>query len=291
MKVIASNKMELVQGNTLWLDEQEVTKTDEMTGEEYVEYTYIVINMDGEEVTEDYTTAIAEGYIAKARKAYKKQEVAKQKNAWLIANKASRPEYVKETYEVEREMTPAETLAHDTDENGELIDREVDYEYPTVTEVMEYDYIEVVPEVVEELDEDGNVVVEGVPEHEIRRPADYKTEVEWLCEAELPVIVEPTEDPAGVVILAKRLAAEGYKTMADQITLGYDQYEIDSFVTQEAEARAYKADNNTVVPMISAIANTRGIDLDLLADKILEKADAFKVAVGTVMGAKQRELG
>ena len=56
---------------------------------------------------------------------------------------------------------------------------------------------------------------------------------------------------------------------------------------QEQEARAYKADNTAVVPFISNLATSRGITVDLIADKIIVNADSFAVALGTLTGALQ----
>jgi len=296
MRTITSNKMDRIHENKLYFDEQEVTSTDEMTGEERIEYSYIVVPIDGIELTDGYEQAIAAGDEFKAAREYRKRELAKQKNKWLAGVKSARPEYVVETYEVDREMTNDEKLVNDTDENGELIERTADYEYPTVTETKEYPFIERVPAVagVEAvLDEEGNVItkaVEAIDAYEIRRPTDYKTELEWLAEAEAPVLVEPGEAP-GVAALKKAKVAAKYTQQAESMLAGYEQYERDTFQIQETEALAYKTDSTANVPMITAIANTRGISIETLVDKILAKSDRFKVAVGTIMGAKQKELG
>ena len=44
------------------------------------------------------------------------------------------------------------------------------------------------------------------------------------------------------------------------------------------------------VPMLQAIASARGIEIGELVDKILAKADAMKVAVGSILGNKQKEV-
>jgi len=89
----------------------------------------------------------------------------------------------------------------------------------------------------------------------------------------------------------KELAATKYKEQTEAMIAEYDQYERDTFIVQELEAKLYKADNTAEVPMITAIANARGIEIDALADKILVKSALFKQAIGSIMGAKQKELG
>ena len=88
-----------------------------------------------------------------------------------------------------------------------------------------------------------------------------------------------------------KMVTKEYEKQANSIAKGYSQWERDSFVTQEAEANAYKADNTADAPMITAIANARGIDVDVLADKILANASAMKIAVGRLLGSKQKEIG
>jgi len=89
----------------------------------------------------------------------------------------------------------------------------------------------------------------------------------------------------------KKMVTAEYEKQANLVAKGYSQWERDSFATQEAEANAYKADNTAEVPMITAIANARGIEIDALADKILVKSALFKQVIGSIMGAKQKELG
>ena len=62
-----------------------------------------------------------------------------------------------------------------------------------------------------------------------------------------------------------------------------------SWEKQEAEARAYTADTTTATPLIDSLAAARGIDKAYLVSKIIEKADLFSAAVGTLIGERQKQ--
>lgn len=76
----------------------------------------------------------------------------------------------------------------------------------------------------------------------------------------------------------------------DQLTAGYSQSEINSFIKQEQEARAWQADKLAPTPLLSAIANARGIQFDVLVAKVIKKSDTFTIASGAVFGAKQKKI-
>ena len=56
----------------------------------------------------------------------------------------------------------------------------------------------------------------------------------------------------------------------------------------EQEARAYLLDSNASTPFIDAICLARECDKSYLVAKIIEKADAYAVAVGTLTGIRQK---
>ena len=68
---------------------------------------------------------------------------------------------------------------------------------------------------------------------------------------------------------------------------GYPQTEIESFYRQEKEALAWQADHNTLTPMLSQIARARGVPLDILISKVIEKSAQFAVAIGIIIGQRQ----
>ena len=68
---------------------------------------------------------------------------------------------------------------------------------------------------------------------------------------------------------------------------GYPQTEIESFYRQEKEALAWQANHNTPTPMLSQIARVRGVPLDMLINKVIEKSAQFAVAIGIIIGQRQ----
>lgn len=87
--------------------------------------------------------------------------------------------------------------------------------------------------------------------------------------------------------LIKRLADKA-DSLTAQLLAGYPQTEIESFYRQEKEALAWQADNNAPVPMISQIAEQRGVPLAILVEKIIEKSNQFAALAGAIIGQRQK---
>lgn len=79
---------------------------------------------------------------------------------------------------------------------------------------------------------------------------------------------------------------------ADQLKngllVGYPQTEIESFYRQEKEALAKQANPQAETPMLEQIARVRGVPLDLLIEKVIEKSNQFAVAIGIIIGKRQQ---
>ena len=73
------------------------------------------------------------------------------------------------------------------------------------------------------------------------------------------------------------------------ITSGVPTSEISTWTKQESEARAYILDSNASTPFIDAICLVREVDKSYLVGKIIEKADAYAVAAGTLTGIRQKQ--
>jgi hypothetical protein len=73
------------------------------------------------------------------------------------------------------------------------------------------------------------------------------------------------------------------------IKTGYTQDEIDSWPKQEAEARAWFADNTAPTPLLDGIVSQTGEDKTILVDGIIEKADLFAAAFGAALGRKRSQ--
>ena len=83
-----------------------------------------------------------------------------------------------------------------------------------------------------------------------------------------------------------RLAAKADE-LKTGLLAGYPQTEIESFYRQEKEALAWQADHNTATPMLSQIARVRGVPLEMLIRKVIEKSAQFAVAIGIIIGQRQ----
>ncbi|RKQ97166.1 hypothetical protein C7446_2586 [Kushneria sinocarnis] len=68
----------------------------------------------------------------------------------------------------------------------------------------------------------------------------------------------------------------------------YPQFEIDTWTEQKAEAEAYQTDNSSPTPLLSGIAEGRGISLDELVQKVMAKVKLYRSAVAPVTGKRQR---
>ena len=79
---------------------------------------------------------------------------------------------------------------------------------------------------------------------------------------------------------------------ADQLKngllVGYPQTEIESFYRQEKEALAKQANPKAETPMLEQIARVRGVPLDFLIEKVIEKSNQFAVAIGIIIGKRQQ---
>lgn len=101
----------------------------------------------------------------------------------------------------------------------------------------------------------------------------------------------PYASPVPTLDEAKAAKLEEINAAADSaiamLTATYPNREIATFDKQEAEARAYAADATASTPLLSALAEARGIDLPELVRRVIAKADAFAVASGSIIGQRQ----
>lgn len=72
------------------------------------------------------------------------------------------------------------------------------------------------------------------------------------------------------------------------LLVGYPQTEIESFYRQEKEALAWKIDAKTETPMLSMIAKMRGVPFEILVEKVIEKANQLALAIGVIIGQRQK---
>ena len=79
-----------------------------------------------------------------------------------------------------------------------------------------------------------------------------------------------------------------FEAAISSLTSSIPTSEISTWTKQESEARAYLLDSNALTPFIDAICLARDCDKSYLVGKIIEKADAYAIAVGTLTGIRQK---
>ena len=110
----------------------------------------------------------------------------------------------------------------------------------------------------------------------------------------LPEMVDSmyVPDTAKLQIVAKATtlsdASDDYEKSVAAMTKGVPQSEKDTWTKQEAEARGYLVDPLSATPFIDSLSTARGITKEYLVPKIIEKADAYAVALGTLTGVRQK---
>lgn len=79
-----------------------------------------------------------------------------------------------------------------------------------------------------------------------------------------------------------------YEAATSAIVETYPRTELLTFDKQEAEARAWTADNSAETPLVDMLAAGRQMDKAELIHRIIVKADAFALATGYLTGQRQR---
>lgn len=126
----------------------------------------------------------------------------------------------------------------------------------------------------------------GNPEIWNEKPDGYMTQEEWAAAHPAP---EPEPEPLES-IRSRKLAEinAAYQQAIATLTPTYPDDERLTFDKQEAEARAWLADNSTPTPFVDALAAGRQMDKAELVSRIIAKADAFALASGSLTGQRQR---
>ena len=136
----------------------------------------------------------------------------------------------------------------------------------------------------------------GMPYHVYPYAAEFAEEWDAVfayAEARPECVTEeqPYVPPVPTLDEAKAAKLSEINAAADRaiatLTATYPDREISTFDKQEAEARAYIADSTALTPLLSALAQARGIPLDELVRRVLAKADAFAEASGSIIGQRQ----
>lgn len=152
-------------------------------------------------------------------------------------------------------------------------------------------------EIIRRIEDDSYVILrEKMPYHVYPyhvRYAELWDEVNAYAEAHPEMVTEeePYVPPVPTLEEMKTDKLSEINAAADKaistLTAAYPDREIATFDKQEAEARAYAADPTASTPLLSALAQARGIELPELVRRVIAKADAFAVASGSIIGQRQ----
>ena len=118
--------------------------------------------------------------------------------------------------------------------------------------------------------------------------SDYHEYKKWIDEGNEPEIWQP---PQPTLEQAKTDKQKEINNWADAqlkpILNQYPDSEIKSWPEQKAEAKEWLADNTTETPLLDSIAERRGIDKAELVRRVIEKAQAYALLSGDVIGVRQ----
>ena len=151
--------------------------------------------------------------------------------------------------------------------------------------------------IIHRTSDDSYVITKnGFPYHVYPYAAEFAQEWDEVfayAEAHPECVTEeqPYVPPVPTLEEVKAAKLSEINAVADRaiatLTATYPDREISTFDKQEAEARAYAADPTASTPLLSALAQARGVPLDELVRRVLAKADAFAVASGSIIGQRQ----
>ena len=133
---------------------------------------------------------------------------------------------------------------------------------------------------------DGCVMMSGPRPKDVRDAFGVVTET-WIAGDDgewLPVPTVTLATTKADKLSEINAACDG---LLNALTATYPDWEISTFDKQESEALAYTADPTASTPLLSALAQARGISLPNLVERVLAKADAFAVASGFIIGQRQ----
>lgn len=91
----------------------------------------------------------------------------------------------------------------------------------------------------------------------------------------------------------KKLSAairEHYSIAMQLVAAPYSAAERETWFSQIQEADAWLADPTAATPLITSLAQSRGISLSELVTKIKENDNIFRATIGSLLGQQQAEL-
>ncbi|HDR1796644.1 TPA: hypothetical protein QB579_000330 [Pasteurella multocida] len=157
--------------------------------------------------------------------------------------------------------------------------------FPTPTELDKYYSVEV--KNIDELNSKELVVVNDKPMLVARRPDSHYewSDGAWVLNDELKSLA--LSNAKADKLKEINDAAQDY---VDGIAKTYEtpEFERDTWLTQRAEAIAWKQDPNSPTPTLESIATNRGVPLDVLREKAYQKSVLFATLSATIAGQRQK---
>lgn len=77
-------------------------------------------------------------------------------------------------------------------------------------------------------------------------------------------------------------------SLMKELVATYPDMEVSTFYKQEEEARAIVSGVEPGTNMLASIAAARGVDMKVLAERVIAHAEAFAIASGNIMGQRQK---
>ena len=88
-------------------------------------------------------------------------------------------------------------------------------------------------------------------------------------------------------LIMKQQVEERFDTHFQNLNTRTNQLELSSWPQQEREARKYVNDNAYPTPTLSILAEDRGVTVDYLANKVIEKVDIYNTEVANLLAQQQ----
>jgi hypothetical protein len=128
---------------------------------------------------------------------------------------------------------------------------------------------------------DINLVFTPVPNTGFMKPKwDFDNDV-WIEGESQEAIIKNKKDDLLIKI------KEYFKVKINDLTSDYTDAEIQTWEIQREEAKAYDGTPESV-PFLSNLATTRGIELEIMIDRVKENVNIYCQAVSTILGEQYK---
>ncbi|MFP4800526.1 hypothetical protein ABWF04_06480 [Pasteurella multocida] len=157
--------------------------------------------------------------------------------------------------------------------------------FPTPSNLDDYIVVEVGSE--SELNGKELVLVNDIPMLVSTRPSEIH---EWV-DGQWVINDEKASELLAVAKTKKlKEINDTAQAYVDGIAKTYEtpEFERDTWLTQRAEAIAWKQDSNSPTPTLESIAINRGVPLDILREKAYQKSVLFATLSSTIAGQRQK---